>query len=155
MTNQKHQHSLTHYKLFLKVAFLLVISMNLFALSKKNAAHNITVKSNNTFAVFQDTIKASFPGGEKAWTKYITKKFNKRIDELQASQDTGTALIQFVVDEKGVLSEFEVLKKQNSVLASIVLDALKNGPDWIPATVDGKIIKSVRKQPVTFAISNR
>lgn len=152
MTNQKLKYN-SCYKFFLQVTFLLMVSISLFALSQNNSAFNIKVKNYNTFTTFQDTIKASFPGGEKAWTKYISKKFNKRVDELEASHDTGTALIQFVVDEKGVLSAFEVLKKQNSVLADIVLNALKDGPDWIPATVDGKIIQSVRKVPVTFKIS--
>ena len=154
MTSKKLKHN-AYYKVFLQIAFLFVVSISLFALAQNDAAFNVHTKSNATFTIFQDTVKASFPGGEKAWTKYISKKMSKRIDELQASQDTGTALIQFVVDEKGVLSAFEVLNKQNSVLADIVLNALKDGPDWIPATVDGKIIRSVRKQPVTFTISNR
>ena len=154
MTSKKLKQNY-YYKVFLQIAFLLAASISLFALAQNDAAFNVHKKSYDTFAIFQDTVKASFPGGEKAWTKYISKKMSKRIDELQASQDTGTALIQFVVDEKGVLSAFEVLKKQNSVLADIVLNALKDGPDWIPATVDGKIIRSVRKQPVTFTISNR
>lgn len=154
MTSKKLKYN-AYYKFFLQMTFLLAASISLFALAQNDAAFNVHKKSNATFTIFQDTVKASFPGGEKAWTKYIAKKVNKRIDELQASQDTGTALIQFVVDEKGVLSEFEVLKKQNSVLADIVLNALKDGPDWVPATVDGKVIRSVRKQPVTFNISNR
>lgn len=155
MLCKQYLYNLTQYKFFLKiVVLLLVVSITLLAFSQANTTRNIQVKYNNAATTLKDTVRATFPGGESAWDKYIVKKLKQHIKDLEASKDTGTTLVQFVVDEKGKLSAFEVLKKRNSFLALIVVDALKNGPDWVPATVDGKPVLSICNQPVYFIMTH-
>jgi hypothetical protein len=155
MLCKQRPHNLTYYKLLFKIAvLLLIVSITTLAFSQINATSNIKVKSINAAATVQDTVSATFPGGERAWDKYIVKKLKLHIKDLEISKDTGTKVVQFVVDEKGKLSAFDVLKKRNSFLALIVVDALKNGPDWIPATVNGKPVLSICRQPVYFILTH-
>ena len=104
--------------------------------------------------VFQKVeIEAQFPGGEGAWTKYITREINRYIDELQEAGKAGTCLVQFIVDKEGNISEVEALTMKGSKLAEICVNAIKKGPKWTPAEQNGRKVKAYRKQPVTFQIA--
>lgn len=103
--------------------------------------------------VFQKVeIEAQFPGGEGAWTKYISREINRYIDELQEAGKAGTCLVQFIVDKEGNISEVEALTMKGTKLAEICVNAIKKGPKWTPAEQNGRKVKAYRKQPVTFQI---
>ncbi|MCC6288902.1 MAG: energy transducer TonB [Chitinophagaceae bacterium] len=103
--------------------------------------------------VFQKVeIEAQFPGGEGAWTKYISREINRYIDELQEAGKAGTCLVQFIVDRDGNISDVEALTMKGTKLAEICVNAIKKGPKWTPAEQNGRKVKAYRKQPVTFQI---
>ncbi len=104
--------------------------------------------------VFQKVeIEAQFPGGEKAWTKYISREINRYIDELQEAGKTGTCLVQFIVDKDGNISDVEALTMKGTKLAEICVNAIRKGPKWTPAVQNGRKVKAYRKQPVTFQLA--
>ncbi|HRQ19618.1 MAG TPA: energy transducer TonB, partial [Agriterribacter sp.] len=101
--------------------------------------------------VFQKVeIEAKFPGGDKAWAKYIQREINRYIDELQDAGKAGTCVVQFIVDREGNISEVEALTMKGTKLAEICVNAIKRGPKWTPAEQNGRKVKAYRKQPVTF-----
>lgn len=118
---------------------------------KTATANNFSPTSIHTN--LQDTVKASFPGGEKAWLTYIVGIVNQHIDSLQTAGITGTALVSFIVDESGRLSDFKTLQLNNSYLAQLLTEGLQKSPRWEPATINGKKIKSLYKQPLTFQLA--
>lgn len=104
--------------------------------------------------VFQKVeIEAKFPGGDKAWAKYISREINRYIDELQDAGKAGTCVVQFIVDREGNISEVEALTMKGTKLAEICVNAIKKGPKWTPAEQNGRKVKAYRKQPVTFQIA--
>jgi N-acetylmuramoyl-L-alanine amidase len=104
--------------------------------------------------IFQKVEKApEFPGGKAAWTKYISGAINRVIDSLQEENKSGTCVVQFIVDTKGNLSEVKPLTMEGTLLSGTVVDALKNGPKWIPAMQNGHVVKAYHQQPVTFQIA--
>lgn len=104
--------------------------------------------------VFQKVeIEAKFPGGEGAWSKYISREINRYIDELQEAGKAGTCVVQFIVDKEGNISEVEALTMKGTKLAEICVNAIKKGPKWVAAEQNGRKVKAYRKQPVTFQIS--
>lgn len=107
-----------------------------------------------TTQIVKDTVKASFPGGEAAWAKYISREVYKRIDSLQEAGKQGTAEVMFVVHEDGSLSDLKITKMEGTLLAQIVFDAIKNGPKWVPALSNAKRVRTIHKQPVTFQIQD-
>lgn len=97
-------------------------------------------------------IQAKFPGGEAEWAKYISKQIHRYIDELEEEGKAGTCTVQFIVDQDGNISDVEVLTMKGTKLAEICANAIRKGPNWIPAENNGKKVKAWRKQPVTFRI---
>ncbi|MFT3702743.1 MAG: energy transducer TonB [Agriterribacter sp.] len=95
-------------------------------------------------------IEATFPGGEEAWRKYISREMNRYIDELQEDGKAGTCLVQFIVDKEGNISDVEALTMKGTKLAEICTNAIKKGPKWTPALQNKQHVRAYRKQPVTF-----
>jgi N-acetylmuramoyl-L-alanine amidase len=125
--------------------------------SKKNDLAEIVVtaiQANSQNNIYEDVeIKAAFPGGEGAWTKYVSRAINKNIDDLLKAGNIGTCTVQFIVDKEGTVSDVRALTMEGTRLAEIVINAIKNGPKWIPAVKNGTSVRSYRKQPVTFQVS--
>ena len=122
------------------IAFLL--SVNVHAQTKKN-------DSTNNAIVEKVEVEASFPGGAQAWATYITNAIRDNINKLRRS-DYGTCIVRFIVDTKGRISDVEATTMKKSRLAKIAIDAISNGPKWIPAQQNGKFVNAYRLQPVTL-----
>lgn len=100
-------------------------------------------------------IEASFPGGEGAWTKYVTKAIQNNIDELTEAAESGTCRVRFIVDKGGVVSDVEALTMKGTKLAEIAVNAIRKGPHWTPAQQNGRYVKAFREQPITFTIQEQ
>ena len=94
-------------------------------------------------------IDASFPGGNEAWSKYVSRAINKELDEF-TDIDFGTCTIQFIVDRNGNVSNVHALDMKGTKLAEIAVNSIRKGPKWIPAIQNGTHVNVLRKQPVTF-----
>jgi protein TonB len=93
--------------------------------------------------------EASFPGGQPAWLKYISKKVEASIDSF-SDKDYGTCLIKFVVNTDGSVSNVEATTMEGTQLAKVSVNAVKEGPLWIPASQNGQTVAAYRLQPVTL-----
>lgn len=105
--------------------------------------------SNDSIPYSKVEIEASFPGGPAAWTKYITKQIMQSIDQLR-KKDYGTCIVKFIVGKNGYISEVEAITMKKTRLAKIAVEAIENGPRWIPAQQKGKNVNAYRLQPVTL-----
>lgn len=97
-------------------------------------------------------IEASFPGGQQAWNKYIFQQINLHINEF-TKKDIGTCIIRFIVDKNGHVQDVEATNMKKSRLAKVAIEAIENGPKWIPAQQNGKYLNAYRLQPVTLSAS--
>ncbi|MEO6136397.1 MAG: energy transducer TonB [Ginsengibacter sp.] len=110
--------------------------------------HNLFAQDKN--APFEKVeIEASFPGGMEAWNKYITKQLLMHSDEFK-KKDAGTCNIQFIVDKNGRVQDVQATNMKKSNLAKFAIEAIENGPKWIPAQQGGKTVNAYRMQPVTL-----
>ena len=100
-------------------------------------------------------IEASFPGGEGAWTRYVTKAITNNIDELTEAGESGTVHIKFIVDKQGNVSDVEALDKKGTKLAEVAMNAIRKGPRWVPAQQNGRQVNAYRIQPITFTIQDQ
>jgi hypothetical protein len=108
-------------------------------------------------------IEVEFPGGVSGWTRFITDEIAQNIDELQDDGRSGTVVVLFIVDKEGAVSEVRPLPcyeagvgnclPPNSKLAEVVVNAIKKGPNWIPAVQNGRNVKAYRRQSVTFQLA--
>jgi periplasmic protein TonB len=116
--------------------------------------------------VFQKVeIDAEFPGGNGAWTKYVSREIERNSDEIMEDGKSGTVVVLFIVDKEGAVSEVRALPcgeagvpncvGPGSKLAEVAVAAIKKGPKWKPAIQNGKSVKAYRRQPVTYRIEEQ
>jgi protein TonB len=94
-------------------------------------------------------IEASFPGGAQAWQRYVSQAITRHIDEFGES-DYGTCVVRFIVDKTGAVSQVEATTMKGSKLAEVAVNAIRNGPKWVPAQQNGRYVNAYRLQPVTL-----
>ena len=91
-----------------------------------------------------------FPGGANAWIRFLNNNLtypNKAVRK----QIEGTVIVQFIVENDGTLSNIEAISGPE-LLQSAAVDIFKYSPRWKPAIQDGRIVKSYKKQPITFKL---
>jgi Gram-negative bacterial tonB protein. len=124
-------------------------------------SHTKVMEASKKRAAIQDTlfykvdIEAMFPGGEAGWAHYIKKAIEQNIDELIKTRASGVCRIRFIVSKDGSVSDVEALTMKGTKLAEVAINAIRKGPDWIPAKQHGRFVNAFREQPVTFTIQNQ
>lgn len=98
---------------------------------------------------YADT-SAEFSSGSTSWMKIIQRTIMSNIEDLN-SQDDGTLLIRFVIDENGDIRDVIALNKKNSNLAKIMIPVISRAGKWKPAIQDGQKVKSAVLQPITIS----
>ncbi|MEO6453293.1 MAG: energy transducer TonB [Ginsengibacter sp.] len=86
--------------------------------------------------------------------KYIQSVIQKNADELMKDHTGGTCLVQFIVDTHGSVSDIKAITMQNSRLAEVAINAIRQGPRWNPAKQNGNPVSSYKRQAVTFKIAD-
>ena len=133
---------------FVLIAFIAVL------LPFNTHAQKVTGDSANNVILEKVEVEASFPGGPKAWQKYITHAISDNLDKLKRA-DYGTCIIRFIVDTSGQVSDVKATTMKKSRLAKIAINAITNGPKWIPAQQNGTSVNAYRLQPITLMDPNQ
>jgi protein TonB len=94
-------------------------------------------------------IQAMFKGD---WTAFVKKQIEKNIDDLVEAGESGTCIVRFVVSKTGKVSDVEAITMKGSKLSEVAVNAIRKGPNWIPAQQNGREVNAYRHQPVTFKI---
>lgn len=117
--------------------------------NNSNANTPVQVTGEKIFTKVEE--EASFPGGFIAWKKYISGFLAASSNEL-TSNDEGTCIVRFIVNTDGSISNVQPETMKNSKLAEVSVNAISNGPKWIPARQNGQIVKAYRIQPITLSL---
>ena len=98
--------------------------------------------------------EAAFPGGEKAWRRYLNQHLDPNIPVNQkAPPDTYNVLVQFIVEKDGSITNVVALTSYGYGMEEEAIRVIKKGPKWIPALQYGRKVKAYRRQPITFAVT--
>jgi protein TonB len=101
-------------------------------------------------------IDASFPGGEKEWTKFLQRNLNANVPVDNGAQaGKYTVWIQFIVDKEGNVSDIKPLTNQGFGMEDEAMRVLRKVPKWTPAQQNGRYVKAYRKQPITFIVEEQ
>lgn len=94
---------------------------------------------------------AEFPGGDKAWKKFVhrTSYFPGQYHITNAN--SATFVINVIVDEDGNLVEPFVSVPFNEVFEDIVLKGLKKSPRWLPAIHHNRSVVDYISIPANFS----
>jgi protein TonB len=95
-------------------------------------------------------VEASFPGGPQAWARFLTKNFRYPEGAIDVGI-AGTVVVQFIVDKDGNVSEVEAISgPETGGLREEAVRVIKKSGKWIPALQNGRYVRAIRRQPVTF-----
>lgn len=130
---------------------LLVCATHTLFAQQKDSFVVVPISTIDTNLFTKVDVEASFPGGESAWNQYILKKVERKVDKLSRDKaSVGTCEVQFIVDRAGNITNVEALTMKNTLLSKILIDAIENGPKWVPAEQNGRKVKAWRRQRITF-----
>jgi antitoxin component YwqK of YwqJK toxin-antitoxin module len=97
-------------------------------------------------------IEASFPGGERAWTAYVSSHLQHYFGELFEAGVSGTCRVKFIVRKDGTISNVEPITMRGTKLADVAVKIISKGPKWKPAYQYGRYVNAFREQPISFTV---
>lgn len=92
---------------------------------------------------------AKFPGGSTAWLDYINKNFTFP-KEIAPQSISGQVIVRIKIDEKGEVSNVEILKSLHPLVDEEVKRIIMKSPRWKPAKQNGKSVPMYINQPITI-----
>lgn len=94
---------------------------------------------------------ASFPGGDKAWGKFLRKNF-KYPRQAKRMGIEGKVLLSFYVDAQGSVSDIKVVRSIGGGCDEEAIRVLKASPRWNPGEQRGKPVKSPMSLFIHFVL---
>ncbi|HVU55933.1 MAG TPA: TonB family protein [Puia sp.] len=98
-----------------------------------------------------DDREAAFPGGAKAWSKYLSKALYFPDQYKFTNGDEATVVVSATINEDGKVMDAEVVVPFYPAFDKIALDAVRRSPNWIPAMDHHRKVKGYIRQPVIFS----
>jgi protein TonB len=95
--------------------------------------------------------QASFPGGQEALNKFLSKNI-KYPAEAQRANVQGKVFLSFVVSPDGSISDVQVLKGLGFGCDQEAMRVVKSMPKWTPGKQSGRAVKSRFNLPITFQL---
>ena len=144
----------SRFKMVLKVllvSFVCVIS--LFVFSSETIAQKVKDKSDYDKMIVKginDSIEKQpeYPGGIDAFYKLVGMNF-KIPAEASKQKLEGKAIIEFMVERDGSLSEFKIVKDLGYGIGNEAIRTIKLSPKWIPGSINGKPARVLYTMPIT------
>ncbi|MBD5356232.1 MAG: M56 family metallopeptidase [Bacteroides sp.] len=96
---------------------------------------------------------AEFPGGQMELMKFLMN--NVKYPENAFKNDIqGRVIVKFIIAKNGKIESPTIVKSVDPELDAEAIRVVKEMPDWIPATNDGKPVASWFNVPITFKITD-
>ena len=92
-----------------------------------------------------------FPGGNDSLYKYMTKNFKYPV-VAKDNKIQGTVYIGFIINEKGEVSDVEIIKGIGGGCDEEALKIIKNMPDWTAGKQNGEAVPVYLEMPVNFKL---
>ena len=124
---------------------------------KINGTITIRDKIGNEPQVVFDKVEKDpeYNGGLKEWTKYLEKNIDPSIIVKNGcSSGRFTAVVQFIVDEKGNIISTKPVSKNGYGIEEHLSSVISKGPKWAPAIQNGRAVPAYLTQKVVFIIGN-
>lgn len=96
---------------------------------------------------------AEFPGGEAALFNWLSNNIVYPEKALENSIQ-GMVMVQFIIEKDGTLTNVTIFDSVDKDIDNEVLRVVKKMPEWTPAKVDGKKVRSLFNLPITFRLTD-
>ena len=144
----------SRFKMTFKVLIVSIVCvLSLFVFSSETIAQKVKDKSDYDKMIVKDSNdcmdkQPEYPGGIEEFYKLVGMNF--KIPAAVSKQKLeGKAIIEFMVERDGSLSEFKIVKDLGYGIGNEAIRAIKLSPKWIPGTKDGKPARVLYTMPIT------
>lgn len=111
-----------------------------------DAASSSTVNTTNELDVLPE-----YPGGIKEFQRYISRNIDK--PDMDENMPSITAIVSFVIEKDGGLSDIKVLRSNDKDLEKAAIKVLKSlRTKWKPGMKDGDYVRTLYVQPIRIAL---
>ena len=97
---------------------------------------------------------ALFPGGDKAWQKYLMKQAYFPEQFKIVNGDKAVVVVTFTINEDGKVEDIEVSTPFYPAFDKIAKNAIAKSPVWLPSINHNRKVKFRMLQPIVFAQSD-
>lgn len=111
----------------------------------------IDITKKDSVKTYPDEKESDFPGGQKAWRKYIVKSLER--NEAAKSSTGGVVIVDFIIGLNGEVLGASIQKSVEFGPDEAVLELVRKSPKWIPAWQNGHTVKSYKRQEITIGAS--
>ena len=98
-------------------------------------------------------VDAEFPGGIEGLIMFVCMNVEYP-EQARTAEVEGTVYASFCIDKDGSVSNITILKDIGYGCGDAVVKMLQSMPQWKPARVRGKNVRSEFNLPVTFTLSD-
>lgn len=98
-------------------------------------------------------VDAEFPGGIEGLIMFVCMNVEYP-EQARTAEVEGTVYASFCIDKDGSVSNITILKDIGYGCGDEVVKMLKSMPQWKPAKIRGKNVRSEFNLPVTFTLSD-
>ncbi len=95
--------------------------------------------------------KPEFPGGEKAFYKYLSDNI-KYPESALKNKIQGTVWVKFIIEKDGSISNIKAIRKVNPDLDKEAVRVIKSMPKWKPGKQNGKPVRVSYQVPIRFSL---
>ena len=144
----------SRFKMIFKVLLVsFVCVMSLFLFSSETIAQKVKDKSDYDKMIVKginDSIEKQpeYPGGIDEFYKLVGMNFKIPAEALKQKLE-GKAIIEFMVERDGSLSEFKIIKDLGYGIGNEAIRVIKLSPKWIPGSINGKTARVLYTMPIT------
>lgn len=93
--------------------------------------------------------QAEFPGGLSAWSRFLMTTLKYPSAAARANKG-GRVFVSFVVNTDGSIQDVKLIKGVGFGCDEEAIRVIKSMPRWNPAKQNGKPVRSIFNQPITF-----
>ncbi len=141
-----------------QLVFVMLLQVIAIAASANNSmikCDSDTIPSGDTVIYERPEIEASFVGGDEAWMKFLKKNVKWfTAEDNGAPVGSYTVVVQFIVDVHGAITEIKPITSHGFGMEKECIRVMRLSPNWKPAIMLGKPVKSYRRQPFIFKVNN-
>ena len=136
----------------MKKTILLLCVLFLALGAQAQSVDNVNSNAAKESVYDQVEVKPEFPGGMPALVKYLQENI-KYPSAALAEKAQGKALVRFVVEKDGSITNTEIIKSTGNIyLDKEALRVASNMPKWKPGMQQGKPVRVFFMLPVSFKL---
>ncbi len=98
-------------------------------------------------------VEASYPGGSNGWFSFLSENLNSNVPgDKGCPPGKYQVVVRFIVDKEGVIDSIIPETHYGYGMEEELIRVLKLSAKWNPATQNGRLVKSYKRQPLTFVV---